>query len=52
MREYWYLGGSTGTQEYQQEYWYSGGSTGTLYLFLTYVEVDLLSLGGQHHLDS
>ncbi len=35
-----------------QEYWYSGGSTGTLYLFLTYIEVDLLSWGGQHHPDS
>ncbi len=47
---------STGTREYQyahmQEYWYSGGSTGTLYLFLTYVEVDLLSWGGRHHPDS
>jgi hypothetical protein len=35
-----------------QEYWYSGGSTGTLYLFLTYVEVDLLSWGGRRHSDS
>ncbi len=35
-----------------QEYRYSGGSTGTLYLFLTYVEVDLLSWGGRHHSDS
>jgi hypothetical protein len=35
-----------------REYWYSGGSTGTLYLFLTYVEVDLLSLGGRRHSDS
>ena len=35
-----------------QECWYSGGSTGTLYLFLTYVEVDLLSWGGQCHPDS
>ncbi len=31
-----------------QEHWYSDGSTGTLYLFLTYVEVDLLSWGGRH----
>jgi hypothetical protein len=35
-----------------REYWYLGGSTGTLYLFLTYVEVDLLSWGGQRHPDS
>jgi hypothetical protein len=35
-----------------QEYWYSGGSTGTLYLFLTYIEVDLLSWGGGRHPDS
>jgi hypothetical protein len=35
-----------------QEYWYSGGSIGTLYLFLTYVEVDLLSWGGRRHSDS
>jgi hypothetical protein len=35
-----------------QEYRYSGGSTGTLYLFLTYVEVDLLSWGGQRHPDT
>jgi hypothetical protein len=35
-----------------QEYWYSGGSAGTLYLFLTYVEVDLLSWGGRQHPDS
>jgi hypothetical protein len=33
-------------------YWYSGGSTGTLYLFLAYVEVDLLSWGGRRHSDS
>jgi hypothetical protein len=47
---------STGTREYyyarMQEYWYSGGSTDTLYLFLTYVEVDLLFWGGQRHPDS
>ena len=47
---------STGTPEYQyarmQEYWYSGGSTGTLYLFLNYVEVDLLSWGGRGHPNS
>ncbi len=47
---------STDTWEYKyarmQEYWYSGGSTGTLYLFLTYVEVDFLSWGGQRHPDS
>ncbi len=36
--------GSTSTHEC--------GSTGTLYLFLTYVEVDLLSWGGWHHPDS
>jgi hypothetical protein len=35
-----------------REYWYTGGSTGTLYLFLTYVEVDLLSWGGRRHPDS
>jgi hypothetical protein len=35
-----------------REYWYLGGSTGTLYLFLTYVEVDLLSWGSQRHSDS
>ncbi len=35
-----------------REYWYSGGSTGTLYLFLTYVDVDLLSWGGRRHSDS
>ncbi len=35
-----------------REYWDSGGSTGTLYLFLTYVEVDLLSWGGRRHSDS
>jgi hypothetical protein len=35
-----------------QKYWYSGGSTGTLYLFLIYVEVDLLSWGGRRHPDS
>jgi hypothetical protein len=35
-----------------QECWYSGGSTGTLYLFLIYVEVDLLSWGGRRHPDS
>ncbi len=35
-----------------REYWYSGGSTGTLYLFLTYIKVDLLSWGGQRHFDS
>jgi hypothetical protein len=35
-----------------QKYWYLGGSTGTLYLFLTYVEVDLLSWGSQRHPDS
>ncbi len=56
MREYWYSGVSTGTQEYlyarMREYWYSGGSTGTLYLFLTYIEVDLLSWGGRRHSDS
>ncbi len=35
-----------------QEYWYSGGSTGTLYLFLTFVEEDLLSWGGRRHPNS
>ncbi len=35
-----------------REYWDSGGSTGTLYLFLTYVEVDLLSWGSRRHSDS
>ncbi len=35
-----------------REYWYSGGSTGTLYLFLTYVEVNLLSWGSRRHSDS
>jgi hypothetical protein len=35
-----------------QEYWYSGGSSGTLYLFLIYVEVDLLSWGGRRPPDS
>jgi hypothetical protein len=48
-----------------QEYWYSGvlvctnagvlvleWESGTLYLFLTYIEVDLLSWGGRRHPDS
>jgi hypothetical protein len=35
-----------------QEYWYLGGSTGTLYLFLTYVEVDLLSWGSRRLSDT
>jgi hypothetical protein len=56
MWEYWYSGvlvrmnagvlvlGSTGTHEL--------GSTATLYLFLTYVEVDLLSWGDRRHPNS